>query len=193
MHTPHDPYHPESKLFPPHNVRGSWGREFYGPLAGWYAEHQADSNVTMFDKTRYSSFAGTPLDLWLRERNIHDVHLVGVCTDICVLHTAVDAYNLNYALTIHEAAVATFKPGGQDWALDHFKTVLAPPSCNAKARLQQPLQTRFFLTLGVQLHDGQQGLCHLPHRLGGDDLIGTVEVHAAIKQIRRWDPLIGDF
>ncbi|KRK71167.1 cysteine hydrolase family protein [Lacticaseibacillus nasuensis] len=124
VHTPHDPYHPESKLFPPHNVRGSWGREFYGPLAGWYAEHQADSNVTMFDKTRYSSFAGTPLDLWLRERNIHDVHLVGVCTDICVLHTAVDAYNLNYALTIHEAAVATFKPGGQDWALDHFKTVL---------------------------------------------------------------------
>ncbi len=28
VHTPHDPYHPESKLFPPHNVRGTWGRAF---------------------------------------------------------------------------------------------------------------------------------------------------------------------
>ncbi|WP_225046459.1 cysteine hydrolase family protein [Lacticaseibacillus kribbianus] len=123
VHTPHDPYHPESKLFPPHNVRGSWGRELFGPLAPWYAEHQG-ANVVLFDKTRYSSFAGTPLDLWLRERDVTEVHLVGVCTDICVLHTAVDAYNLNYPLTIHQDAVATFKPGGQEWALDHFKTCL---------------------------------------------------------------------
>ncbi len=32
VHTPNDPYHPESKLFPPHNVRNTWGREFYGQL-----------------------------------------------------------------------------------------------------------------------------------------------------------------
>ncbi len=124
VHTPHDPYHPESKLFPPHNVRGSWGRELFGPLAPWYKQHQAEANVTLFDKTRYSSFAGTPLDLWLRERRVTELHLVGVCTDICVLHSAVDAYNLNYPLVIHQDAVATFKPGGQAWALDHFKTVL---------------------------------------------------------------------
>lgn len=34
VHTPNDPYHPETKLFPPHNVRGTWGREFYGPPCG---------------------------------------------------------------------------------------------------------------------------------------------------------------
>lgn len=124
VHVPHDPYHPESKLFPPHNVRGTWGRELYGPLAPWYDQWQAADNVTLFDKTRYSSFAGTPLDLWLRERQVDDLHLCGVCTDICVLHSAVDAYNLNYPLTIHQDAVATFKPGGQEWALDHFATVL---------------------------------------------------------------------
>lgn len=45
VHTPHDPYHPESKLFPPHNVRGTWGRELYGPLKDWYADHQAADNV----------------------------------------------------------------------------------------------------------------------------------------------------
>lgn len=40
VHTPHDPYHPESKLFPPHNVRGTWGRAFFGSLAPWYAAHK---------------------------------------------------------------------------------------------------------------------------------------------------------
>ena len=30
------------------------------------------------------------------ERGITELCLTGVCTDICVLHTAVDAYNLGY-------------------------------------------------------------------------------------------------
>ncbi len=32
VHTPHDPFHPESKLFPTHNVRNTWGRQFFGAL-----------------------------------------------------------------------------------------------------------------------------------------------------------------
>ncbi|MDN3985186.1 cysteine hydrolase family protein [Lactiplantibacillus plantarum] len=124
VHTPHDPYHPESKLFPPHNVRGTWGRELYGPLKDWYADHQAADNVWAFDKTRYSSFAGTDLDLRLRERHVDTLHLVGVCTDICVLHTAVDAYDLGYQLVIHQDAVASFDAAGHEWALRHFKNSL---------------------------------------------------------------------
>ncbi|KRL44683.1 cysteine hydrolase family protein [Lacticaseibacillus manihotivorans] len=124
VHTPHDPYHPEAKLFPPHNVRNTWGRELFGAVADWYAQNADNDHVQLFDKTRYSSFAGTPLDLWLRERHIDELHLTGVCSDICVLHTAVDAYNLNYPLVIHQDAIATFTPGGQEWALNHFKTVL---------------------------------------------------------------------
>ncbi|WP_143463095.1 cysteine hydrolase family protein [Levilactobacillus enshiensis] len=124
VHTPNDPYHPESKLFPPHNVRGSWGRELYGPVKTWVDDHAADGNVWQFDKTRYSSFAGTDLDLRLRERHVDTLHLVGVCTDICVLHTAVDAYNLGYHLIVHENAVASFDPAGHAWALGHFKNAL---------------------------------------------------------------------
>ncbi|QMU08885.1 cysteine hydrolase family protein [Levilactobacillus suantsaii] len=124
VHTPNDPYHPESKLFPPHNVRGTWGRDLYGPLADWYTHHQTDETVWQFDKTRYSSFAGTDLDLRLRERHVTTLHLVGVCTNICVLHTAIDAYNLGYQLIIHRDAVASFNPAGHDWALSHFKNTL---------------------------------------------------------------------
>lgn len=119
-----DPFHPESALFPPHNLANTWGREFYGPLASWYTEHQTDPHVYAFAKNRYSAFANTNLDNFLRERAINALTLTGVCTDICVLHTAVSAYNLNYPLTIPAAAVATFTPNGQEWALAHFKNSL---------------------------------------------------------------------
>lgn len=124
VHKPNDPYHPETKLFPPHNVRGTWGRELYGGLQDWYNDHNDGETVKLFDKTRYSAFAGTDLDLRLRERKIDTLHLVGVCTDICVLHTAVDAYNLNYKLVIHENGVASFDQKGHEWALGHFKNCL---------------------------------------------------------------------
>ncbi|GAA3189196.1 cysteine hydrolase family protein [Lentilactobacillus kefiri] len=124
VHKPNDPYHPETKLFPPHNVRGTWGREFYGGLSDWYKSHQNDDKVYMYDKTRYSAFAGTDLDIRLRERHIDTVHLVGVCTDICVLHTAVDAYNLCYNIVVHKSGVAGLTQAGNDWALSHFEHVL---------------------------------------------------------------------
>jgi nicotinamidase-related amidase len=124
IHVAGDPYHPETKLFPPHNQENTWGREFYGSLADWVQNHADDDAVIPFPKRRYSSFAGTPLDQWLRERRITSVHIVGVCTDICVLHTAIDAYNLGYDITIHSDACATFNPAGSEFALSHFKNTL---------------------------------------------------------------------
>jgi len=130
VHKPNDPYHPETKLFPPHNVRGSWGRELYGGIKDWFELHDDGEKVRLFDKTRYSAFAGTDLDLRLRERKIDTLHLVGVCTDICVLHTAVDAYNLNYKIVVHEKGVASFNQAVHDWALGHFKNSLGAEIVN---------------------------------------------------------------
>ena len=64
------------------------------------------------------------LEDYLIERKINDLWLTGVCTDICVLHTAMTAYNLNYNLTIPSRGVTTFTEHGQEWALDHFKNSL---------------------------------------------------------------------
>ena len=50
--------------------------------------------------------------------------LTGVLTDICVLHTAIDAYNLGYKLEIPAAAVASLTKENHDWALSHFQNVL---------------------------------------------------------------------
>ena len=123
-HIQDDPYHPETKLFPPHNIAGTRGRELYGTLQAIYEAHQNNRNIIWIDKTRYSAFAGTNLEILLRERGIEELHLVGVCTDICVLHTAVDAYNKGFKIVIYQDAVASFDPEGHQWALRHFKNVL---------------------------------------------------------------------
>ncbi|OUJ20945.1 isochorismatase, partial [Corynebacterium kefirresidentii] len=44
--------------------------------------------------------------------NIKDIEIVGVCTDICILHTAVSAYNLGYNITIPKDGVASFNESG---------------------------------------------------------------------------------
>ncbi|GAB7387140.1 isochorismatase family cysteine hydrolase [Bacillaceae bacterium] len=135
VHEENDPYHPETKLFPPHNIRGTEGRKLYGRLgelvySEWGGQldqsesRQGLDHLYWMDKTRYSAFAGTDLELRLRARGIEEVHLTGVCTDICVLHTAVDAYNRGFRIVVHKDAVQSFNPAGHEWALQHFKNCL---------------------------------------------------------------------
>jgi nicotinamidase-related amidase len=122
LHYENNEYHPEHRLFPPHNIQGTAGRELYGKLKPLVEQNR--DHIYWMDKTRYSAFCGTDLDLQLRARGIDELHLIGVCTDICVLHTAVEAYNRGFKIVVHEDAVASFNPAGHDWALGHFQNVL---------------------------------------------------------------------
>ncbi|MBS4750733.1 cysteine hydrolase [Carnobacteriaceae bacterium zg-ZUI78] len=120
-HERDDVYHPETKLYPPHNIEDTQGRVLYGKLEQYAKAHPECYQMA---KRRYSAFSGTELDHRLRERHIEVIHLCGVCTDICVLHTAIDAYELGYKIVIHEKAVASFNEDGHRFALDHFEKVL---------------------------------------------------------------------
>ncbi|MDW0109479.1 cysteine hydrolase family protein [Sporosarcina aquimarina] len=122
VHDKNDPYHPESVLFPPHNLRDTAGREPFGALKQLYHDHH--EQIYWMDKTRYSAFCGTDLEIWLRARGIEELHLVGVCTDICILHTAIDAYNKGFSTVVHEQGVASFDAAGHEWALRHFENTL---------------------------------------------------------------------
>ena len=119
-----DPFHPESKLFPPHNIKGTSGRHLYGELAPLYDAIKEDSRVFWMDKRHYSAFSGTDLDIRLRERGVKTLALTGVLTDICVLHTAIDAYNLGYDIEVYADAVASLTEENHQFALNHFKNVL---------------------------------------------------------------------
>ncbi|MGT2751056.1 cysteine hydrolase family protein [Streptococcus orisasini] len=123
-HDEGDLFHPETKLFPPHNIKGTSGRDLYGPLADFYQEHKTDQNVFWLDKRHYSAFSGTDLDIRLRERHVDTLVLTGVLTDICVLHTAIDAYNLGYQIEVIESAVASLNQENHQFALNHLQNVL---------------------------------------------------------------------
>ena len=62
--------------------------------------------------------------LLLRVRGITGLHLVGVCTDSCILLTSVDAHNHGFEIVIPESRVASFDPAGHEWALRHFENTL---------------------------------------------------------------------
>lgn len=124
IHYDNDTLHPENELFPPHNIAGTEGRDLYGRVKEKYDAHKDRDDVFFIDKTRYSAFTGTNLHQLLRERRIESVIITGVCTDICVLHTAVEAYNLGYDIIVPESCVATFNPDAHTVALDHFKNIL---------------------------------------------------------------------
>lgn len=123
-HEEDDVFHPESRLFPPHNIKGTSGRDLYGQLAEVYEAIKEDTRVFWFDKRHYSAFSGTDLDIRLREREVKTVVLTGVLSDICVLHTAIDAYNLGYQIEIVASAVASLTEENHQFALNHFKNVL---------------------------------------------------------------------
>jgi nicotinamidase-related amidase len=110
-----DAFHPEYGKFPDHAIVNDVGRELYGVPDKHYCE---------ISKRMYSGFHGTPLDSILRERNIRDVYLVGVCTEICVLHTAIYAYNLRYNITVYENCVQGLTVENHNFALDHMKNIL---------------------------------------------------------------------
>lgn len=123
-HDEGDDFHPETKLFPPHNLKGSSGRDLYGDLADLYQDIKDDSRVFWMDKRHYSAFSGTDLDIRLRERGVKTVILTGVLTDICVLHTAIDAYNLGYEIEVVASAVAALSPENHAFAIKHLQGVL---------------------------------------------------------------------
>ncbi|MET3557418.1 nicotinamidase-related amidase [Streptococcus rupicaprae] len=123
-HEEDDVFHPETRLFPPHNIKGTSGRDLYGQLAEVYEAIKEDTRVFWFDKRHYSAFSGTDLDIRLREREVKTVVLTGVLSDICVLHTAIDAYNLGYQIEIVASAVASLTEENHQFALNHFKNVL---------------------------------------------------------------------
>ena len=126
LHYENDASHPESRLFPPHNLYGTPGRELYGRVktAVTRAEEACPALVFRMDKTRYSAFVRTGLAEKLRAAGIDTVVLVGVCTDICILHTAVGAYNEGFGIVVPKRAVASFSPEGHAFALAHFKNTL---------------------------------------------------------------------
>ncbi len=108
----------EFRMFPPHCVRGTPEAEVIPELADL-----ADASIVV-PKRRYSGFFDTPLEVILRDRDVTQVAVTGVMTDICVLYTTADLRNRDYDTTVVSDCVASFDPAGHAFALQHMEHVL---------------------------------------------------------------------
>ena len=112
----HDPDDLEFQMFPVHCVRGTEEPQVIEELRGYEGAVVA--------KRRYSAFFETDLEQRLADLNPDKVIICGVCTDICVMHTASDARNRDYAVEVPVDCVASFDQNAHEYALDHMEKIL---------------------------------------------------------------------
>lgn len=117
----HAPDDLEFQRFPPHCLAGSAGAQFTQgveeALSGYEKLH-------ILNKTRYSAFFNTELDSLLAELQPEMVEVVGVVTNICVLHTVEELRNRDIPVRVVEAAVDSFDKEAHVFALKHMEEVL---------------------------------------------------------------------
>jgi nicotinamidase-related amidase len=106
----HAPDDPEFQYFPPHAVKGSWGSQIIPELAAAPGDYRVD-------KTRYSAFARTNLDDILKAEQVIVVHVVGVCTSICILETVKELFDRDIPGVVFRQGVADFDPEAHAFAL----------------------------------------------------------------------------
>ena len=72
-------------------------------------------------KRSYSAFYGTGLDALLRELKVDTIVLTGVLTNICIQHTAADAFMRNYKVVVPSDGVNALTPDEQETSLNYMK------------------------------------------------------------------------
>lgn len=99
----HPPYHGQDfewKKLQQHCITGS----FEAQLAAGIDIRRGEYVIR---KRRYSAFFATDLDLFLRERGVDRLVIVGVKTHVCVRATAQDAFALGYDVVLVKEAVGS--------------------------------------------------------------------------------------
>jgi nicotinamidase/pyrazinamidase len=115
----------EFEMFPPHCIVGTPEHDLVEELRPFESRAHA-----VIQKTRYSAFFRTDLERILRDLDVDEVRVIGVCTDICVLHTTSDLRNRDFRVTVLSDGCETFDVPGHEhtevnaWALGHIQAIL---------------------------------------------------------------------
>jgi nicotinamidase-related amidase len=121
---------PEFDVWGKHAEAGSWGAEIIDELK----PKKGDFRVF---KRKYSAFQGTDLDLMLRELNVDTVVLTGIVTDICIQHTAADAFSRGYKIVIPKDCVEAADAATQEAAIKYMQKVYRPVITTSKELLKK--------------------------------------------------------
>ena len=112
----HRPDDPEFQLFPRHSVKGTEGARIIAALP-------VGQKDVIIEKTRYSAFYKTGLEKMLRKHRVDQVHVVGVCTSICIMDTVGDLRDRGYPVIVCRDGVADFDPEGHRFSLDRMEKI----------------------------------------------------------------------
>jgi nicotinamidase/pyrazinamidase len=120
----HASFRDQGGPWPPHCVQGTPGAELDPAFDASRVDVVVDSGRTR-DADGYSGFEAPELDAALRDRGITAVTVVGLATDYCVLHTARDALERGYAVTIDRAGIRAIdaEPGDGERALGELESL----------------------------------------------------------------------
>lgn len=105
----------EFKVWKQHAVSGTWGAQVVDELK------PAEKDYVVH-KRRYSAFFATDLDLLLRELNVDTLILTGLVTNVCVQHTAADAFFRGYTVIVPRDCVEAVNEETHKAALKYMET-----------------------------------------------------------------------
>jgi len=112
----HRPDDLEFRLFPPHAIKGTEGARIIAALP-------VGPKDIIVEKTRYSAFSKTNLERVLRKHRVDQVHIVGVCTSICVMDTVGDLRDRDYPAIVYRDGMADFDPEAHDFSLRRMEKI----------------------------------------------------------------------
>jgi nicotinamidase-related amidase len=88
-------------------------------------------------KRHYDSFYDSDLDGLLRSKGVTKVFLMGISTDICVLHTCSGAFFRNYRISVISDLCASLDGGRHIKALDDMKLLYGAKITDARHALEE--------------------------------------------------------
>ena len=116
-HVPEDPELARG-VWPPHCMKGSIESEIIPELDEFVARGE------LFEKHAYSGFSSPEFAARVEELKPDKLIVVGVCTDVCVLHTVADALWRQYPVEVPEAGVSSLSEENHRFGLAHLRNAL---------------------------------------------------------------------
>jgi nicotinamidase/pyrazinamidase len=118
----HGSFAAQGGTWPPHCVQGTEGAELHPGLDRTRVDVIVDKGQDP-QTEGYSGFQQTELEQVLRDAVIDEVTVVGLATDYCVRHTALDALSAGFDVTVDRAGVRGIdaEPGDAEKALGEVR------------------------------------------------------------------------
>jgi nicotinamidase/pyrazinamidase len=112
-----------SGSWPPHCVAGTPGAQFHRDFDTNRVEavFSKGANSAAYSVFEGTDEAGTPLVIWLRERGVAELDVVGIATDHCVRATALDAARHGFTTRVLLSLTAGVHPVTTAAALDEMR------------------------------------------------------------------------